>query len=155
MEGDGLFSDDKGVSSIPLPQGEDTAHLASSGDIAREVNKEYVGTAIIGEVSEIKFPMILIRVDKVKVTYQFVISALRSLIDSSNVGNNVGEKVPVYMMNSGGLVQIGEGGFNKLYFSLGSYVNSTFGPKSSVLYYTSADKKQGIGQDSSHLILDI
>lgn len=155
MEAEGFFSEDKEVRGVPLPQGEDTTSLASKGDMAREVQKEYVGTAIIGEVSEIKFPMILIRADKVKVTYQFVISALKSLIDYSNSDPSCGDKIPVYMMNSSGLVQIGEGSFHKLYFSLGSYVSSTFGSKCSVLYYQSEGNKKAIGQDSSHLILDI
>lgn len=157
MDTEGFFMSQDSNADVPMPVGEqETTALLSKKDISVEVSKEYVGTALIEEEDSFTFPMFLIKANKIDGTYQFVLSALKSLIVASSETAIYKDIVPVYMLNqSNTILKLGEGSFHRLYFSLNSFIQNTLGPKCKVLYYDENGNKQKIGSSYSNMILDI
>ena len=129
----------------------DILSLTSDIDIADEVSKERVGTAVVQEADGLVYPCLVIRADKPSMRVPDVaIDGLQDLIHScwhTDLDKENGLKddsLNVYIATPSGIGKLGHGSFAKLYRYLNSFTHNLISEAASVYYFEAEGKKERI-----------
>lgn len=129
----------------------DILRLTSEIDIANEVSKERVETAVVQTADGIVYPCLVIRADKqsMRVT-EVAIEGLLDLIhscwytDEDRESGLKDDSLNVYIATPSGAGKLGRGSFAKLYRYLNSFTHNLISEAASVYYFEAEGKKERI-----------
>ena len=114
----------------------DIVSLTSEIDIAEEVSKERVETAVVQTADGIVYPCLVIRADKPSMRVTEV--AIEGLLDL------IHDSLNVYIATPSGAGKLGRGSFAKLYRYLNSFTHNLISEAASVYYFEAEGKKERI-----------
>lgn len=121
-----------------------------SPDVEKAITKKHVGTVVLKESSEIKYPSYLIDLSTLDGVMACVMTALRGMLSPNGDGDTT-----IYVKLRTGIIEIGNGESYKLYKLLEIFINTVFMGKCKVYKNTDGKFRRHKAFDVSGIRLDL